>query len=256
MQTDLDILVLSETWLKNSISDSDVALMGYNLYRVDRTGRGGGVSIYVKTGFSVTILKAVTIPRNFEFLALKVQLGPNSVIVVGVYRPPSAELGSIDAIADLLSHNSDAELIVMGDFNLNWLNDTSSHFKEVSAGLNLFQLITEPTRPNLKDSSKSTLIDLIFSNRVDNITAWGVFELGISDHCPVGCIRSTRLMKTKSHKVIRRNLRHFNEQAFLSDVSHSNIQYTSEITDVDLALDFFTKTLLSVIDRHAPLKKT
>uniref|UniRef100_A0A8B9HIX1 Integrator complex subunit 2 n=1 Tax=Astyanax mexicanus TaxID=7994 RepID=A0A8B9HIX1_ASTMX len=39
--------------------------------------------------------------------------------------------------------------------------------------------------PNLKKTSKSTLIDLIFSNKTDKITAAGVFELGFSDHLSV-----------------------------------------------------------------------
>lgn len=107
----------------------DVALKDYNLYRIDRIGRGGGVVIYVKSGLSVTILNAVTLPKCFEFLALKVQLGPNTVIVVGVYGPPSADTNSIDKIADLLSQYSGVKLIVVGDFNLNWLNNTSDYLK-------------------------------------------------------------------------------------------------------------------------------
>ncbi len=71
----------------------------------------------------MTILDAVTRPRCFEFFALRVQLGPISVVLLRVYRLPSAGLGSTDAIAELLSQYSDVELIVAGDFNLNWLND-------------------------------------------------------------------------------------------------------------------------------------
>lgn len=66
----------------------------------------------------------------------------------------------------------------------------------------------EPTRPNLKDTSKSTLIDLILCNRKDNITAPGVFGLGISDHCPIACVRNTKVKKSSSRIVIKRNLKH------------------------------------------------
>lgn len=35
LQTDPDILVLSESWLQKSINDCDVSLAGYNLFRAD-----------------------------------------------------------------------------------------------------------------------------------------------------------------------------------------------------------------------------
>ena len=46
---------------------------------------------------------------------------------------------------------------------------------------------TEPTRPNVKTHSKSTLIDRILCNKSEKICASDVFELGVwtSDHCPV-----------------------------------------------------------------------
>ncbi len=56
------------------------------------------------------------------------------------------------------------ELVLLGDFNVNWLQSASDGFKANCDTLNLFQLVESPTRPNLKDSKKSTLIDLIFSN--------------------------------------------------------------------------------------------
>lgn len=185
-------------------------------------------------------MTAITIPKCFELLTLKVDLGPNdSFNVIGIYRPPSADASYIDKLADLLSQYSNAEMIVMGDFNLDWLSITSNYLKEVGGNLNLSQLVTEPTRPNLKNSSRSTLIDLIFSNKSDKILACGVFDLGISDHCPTACVRSTRLKKTQSHIIIKRNLKNFNEQAFIVDLLHSDIHYTSEIPDVEMALDFF-----------------
>ena len=46
----------------------------------------------------------------------------------------------------------------------------------------IWQIINEPTRPNLKEINS---IDLNLCNRSKNITAFGVFSLGISDHCPL-----------------------------------------------------------------------
>lgn len=47
-QTDPYILVLTETWLKQSIHDP-VSLHNYNLCRADRVGGGGGVAVDQKS---------------------------------------------------------------------------------------------------------------------------------------------------------------------------------------------------------------
>ena len=43
------VVTLSETWLTNKISNNEIQLADYVLYRVDRGARGGGVSTYVSS---------------------------------------------------------------------------------------------------------------------------------------------------------------------------------------------------------------
>lgn len=47
-RTDANILVLTETWSKQSL---------------DSVGRGDGVDVFMKTCLSVTVLNAVTVPK-------------------------------------------------------------------------------------------------------------------------------------------------------------------------------------------------
>ena len=42
------VIVFSETWLRKSVLDKDICIIGYNVYRPDRVKKGGGVAIYVK----------------------------------------------------------------------------------------------------------------------------------------------------------------------------------------------------------------
>ena len=46
--TKADILVISETCLKQSISSHDIALEGYHVFRVDRKSKGGGIAMSIK----------------------------------------------------------------------------------------------------------------------------------------------------------------------------------------------------------------
>lgn len=64
----------------------------------------------------------------------------------------------------------------------------------------------------------------------------GVFEHGFSDHCPIACIRTTKMKKLGPRLVSRWNLKHFSEQAFLTDLFNGDIPDNVKISDVNLAL--------------------
>ncbi len=60
----------------------------------------------LKSCFPVNILNTLTILKCFEILVLQTKLrtnNNNSVYVIGVYRPPSADTESIDMITELIS---------------------------------------------------------------------------------------------------------------------------------------------------------
>lgn len=68
-----------------------MCLSGYNVSRLDRIGRGGGVVIFTKDNFYVSVSLATSVPKRFDWLALNVGLGhDNQQTLVGVYYPPSA----------------------------------------------------------------------------------------------------------------------------------------------------------------------
>ncbi len=40
--TNADIIVISESWLNKSITDNNISIIGYKVFRADRLKRGGG----------------------------------------------------------------------------------------------------------------------------------------------------------------------------------------------------------------------
>ena len=96
---------------------------------------------------------------------MKIYLGHNnSVIVIGVYRSPSAPSEALEKIGELIAQLIDQEVIILGDLNLDWLTSASS---------------------NLKEPGK--------------YPACGVFDL---DHCLIVCIRNVKQRKTNSHILV------------------------------------------------------
>ena len=63
-----DILSISETWLNDSILDSEIILPGYNSTRYDRENgkRGGGVLIYVWDNLPYKLREDFAMQNNSE----------------------------------------------------------------------------------------------------------------------------------------------------------------------------------------------
>lgn len=51
-----DILAVSESWLRKSTIDSDVSIPNYNIYRQDRSSKGGGVMLYCRECLQCTVI--------------------------------------------------------------------------------------------------------------------------------------------------------------------------------------------------------
>ena len=51
VENSLHIIGIAETWLHENVSDEEISLQGYTVYRKDRQfvkpGRGGGVVLYI-----------------------------------------------------------------------------------------------------------------------------------------------------------------------------------------------------------------
>ena len=140
----------------------------------------------------------------------------------------------------------------MGDLNLDWLSNASDGLKDLCTSLNLSQLISAPTRPDPSILGKSTLLDLILTNRPHNFKSSGVLPLDFSDHCPIACIRDIKQVKSKPCLIVKRNLW---TRIFLTDISSLDISFITDISDPTLALNNFIIAYNSVADRHAPFKK-
>ena len=172
-QHQFDIIAVTETWLTTAVSDDDIGLDNYNVYRKDRQGRGGGVCIYVNALLPCRRRSDLE-TDNLEVVWIEVLLLPKPVLVAAAYRPPGMSRG--DAIAyiqdlqDMLIRASNAaaeSIFLMGDFNdrcTEWDGrHTDSELKQdlvdTTTALGLHQLINQPT---YHTRTSSNILDLIF----------------------------------------------------------------------------------------------
>ena len=231
--TDCDVMVLPETWLKQSITNNMIHIDGYNVFSADRVNKGGGVAIYTKTSLNVSSVESITKPKFFKLSAVKLHLPSGAdLTVVGCYRPPSAVHEAVSLLSVLLLKLSDKELFLFGDLNWDWLSTSSSMLHADT--LHLTQLINSPTRLNTKHMDKSTLPGVILTNCPHKYSATGIFCNDVSDHCALACVRNCNPLKTKptNRFIFKRNYKRFDEQAFLRDIPDSDLILMYEMPDV------------------------
>ena len=93
-----DVIILTETWLSESVPSGAVVIDGYNLIRQDRwkyiKKKGGGLCCYIKTDVTYRNMLDLTEPvtSDYEIMGLVI-CPPNSkkVNVLAVYRPPDGK---------------------------------------------------------------------------------------------------------------------------------------------------------------------
>ncbi len=254
--TNVDIMVLSETWLGRSTPDSYIYMEGYNIFRTDHRAKGGGVAIYVKNSLLATVHLSKSVPKQFELLVLKIELSQNCVLTVaGCYRPHSAPKDTLSSLSDCLSSMKYTELALMGDLNWDWLTPASDLIKSFCDLANLTQIIDSPTRPNPKHPEKSTLLDLFLTNMPQKYKATAVFANDMSDHCVIAGVRDTKISKCKPRIIIKRNLKLFCEQAFLIDLNLCDWNRVNLILEPEIVLQYFKSLFLDIINKHAPFRK-
>jgi len=180
--SNLDFLCISETWLQHSTPINVFTMNGFQCFRRDRTGgRGGGVLMYVKD--SIKCERMFFKPAiSLEYVALKVVLSQQmSFIIIGLYRPPTANDTFYTELANIIKecdHNK--EIILMGDFNLNWEDKLKRRkLKAITDKFHLEQLIKGSTRITKRSS---TQLDLFFSNKPERIIKSYNLITGLSDH--------------------------------------------------------------------------
>ena len=215
-----------------------LSMDGFETFRLDRekgkiaknngkTKRGGGLIIYVKKDLSAytKILDQVSsISSDLEQLWICIDK-PNvsTKIIANVYRPPNSKLAEgIEKLSDSVSKALDlvnGELVIVGDFNVNYNTRNTPAFKLLKSferEFHLTQLINTSTRHGNKSS---TCLDLVFTN-MDHIASSGTLNIEISDHLPVFVVKKKQNIISATSFIKARSFIKYDKQAFQEEVRY------------------------------------
>ena len=256
IDTNIDILCLTETWIKENADESIIKALTPDSYicksypRLNR--KGGGLAIVFRNSLEKCItFKPLTNYdfKCFEACHFQMRSCKNVINVIVLYRPPDnfkfdynifiKELNVL--LFDMLK--TESPLLILGDFNVHWNNTTDPNTRKLISTFkshNLTQHVYTPT-----NNKSGNVLDYIISNAKANVYSINVFNSLLSDHNVISF--RTNFVKPKLEKVIvtSRNYKKINKLSFTSDIKLSLERIHSAQT-----LD---QQLRHVLDKHAPL---
>jgi len=132
-----DIIGVTESWGSPDISDSELSIPDFDMFRVDRQNghRGGGVLLYVTS--SLNAIEVVLCSKFCDQVWCKVKTRNCTKLLVGVcYRSPTPAMSSKDndmLLCDMLLELKGKSLLLMGDFNFPDVDWSTSHGYSLSS---------------------------------------------------------------------------------------------------------------------------
>ena len=106
-EENVDIISITETWLNDNVTDDEVSINGYTLFRKDRRDevkcRGGGVAMYIKNELSPTFNSDLENDNFLESIWCSIGFGSDTTILGVCYRAPDSIESNDEKLYNLLN---------------------------------------------------------------------------------------------------------------------------------------------------------
>ena len=270
----IPVISICETWLKPFISDAQIYLTNYQIFRQDRQKRhGGGVLLYIHNSLPVT--------SSYFFdddtcEAVICHVKSINSIFISIYRPPDTSVHSFEKLLKFIENKvsnicgeKHLDIHLMGDFNLPempWNQENTNTklcfgksaemLKHLMDNLFLSNYVDKPTR-------KNNILDLFISNNCNLVLQCDTIDTSLSDHRIVK-IQTSYNIQTKNNftkppipPYTFRSL-NFNRADFNQINNHLKTIDWNELKSICSLEEFpelFHLTVLQVCMLYTPLKQ-
>ena len=251
------IIGITESWANKDITNAELGLEGYVMFRKDRVGRrGGGVLLYIKDTIPAYEVQLQEEADCNEAIWCNLVTGHTAVIIGVVYRCPNITKQNNEKIHNAINEVSKGDCIIMGDFshgNIKWdtLQSTGvedSTFLCLVQDNFLTQHVFEPTRA-------ARVLDIVLSSQKEFVDNVEIQEpLGSSDHNQMHFNINIKSDKTKV-KQCRRDFRKGNYREIRKNLAHIDWDEKMKNTTATECWDILRGELDTAIDSYVPMKK-
>jgi hypothetical protein len=251
----VNIIAVSETFLKPGIK---AELPGYEVIRNDRSGKGGGgVAVYVMNGLVPKLLSA-SLPdysNKPEYVILEIKLHSEKLLFACVYRPPKA--GSFEQFIDDLCVfiPNYKYLVICGDINARF-GSGSFETDTIETLLKSCNVTCLPFGNTFHTASCDSALDIIATNCNSLIVDFDkTSAAGFSAHDLLYACINISTAKTKPKYICYRDINKVDEVKLKADAEEIDWSGLFLCNSIDGKVDIFNNTLISLFDKHAPLKR-
>ncbi|KAG5681565.1 hypothetical protein PVAND_010984 [Polypedilum vanderplanki] len=255
VQHNIDICLLSETWLKE---DSRFFMSGYNLHSVFR--EHGGVSILIKN--TIPVLKIDNIVYSYaEAIIISIESHIGLVQIASIYISPAANRSQSAIFFERLLKYP-GQLIIAGDVNAkhqSWNNTNNTH-----KGIDLFNIasrnnctIHPPDSPTLYSCRGSiSTVDLLITKAISGISSPLTHNDLSSDHMPI-LFSFSKILSLDERRIF--NWKKANWKKFKDIVNTNSVELTNRpinsTDDIDNIIQSLTENIIQASIVSIPKKK-
>ena len=250
-------MALAETWLTDDVSSGEIAIPHFLLHRKDRTGekKGGGVAVYSHESVGASRRHDLE-DDALEIMWMEVQCKKQQKMMIGCfYRPPSLSVEHWHILEQNLRkvQSVSDNIVIMGDFNVNYLDPTDRNRPHLSSLMSQFCLINHVTASTRVSGTSASTIDLIMTTRPIEGNC-EILRNDISDHYTVLAHLPGKAVQSKQHGTYKsRNLWKVNWDMMRMDLKEALSTFDSS-SDLNETATLWSDTVMDVFDQHAPLK--
>lgn len=273
------VILVTETWLKPDIGNSECIPDNYTAYRKDRLGRtGGGVLIAVRNDIITTHLEYLDVDAELIWISLQM-VNSKPIHICCFYRPPNQGITPIQRLRESLSKidwKKNPHVWVGGDFNvpdINWeipcrkpsLNcnypaELTTELLTLLEDFSLTQLALEPNHNfQTRSVSVQNILNLLCVSNPSSFSALQT-EPGISDHFKL-------VVEAEIRPIIQKNVRRkvylwhkADENSLKSELRHFGKTFEENCNKLSVEQNWnkFVQALQELVNKNVPstLKST
>ena len=210
------ILLLSETRTVENMTDAELDIEGYNIFRCDSHNRHtGGVAVYIRKSISAFAVNSSKC--NFVWsLSIKISKGFLNDVFSVIYRGHDSHIRFLESRLEEICDDAverSSGIHILGDFNVNFTNKPQS--KSIVSVARLFGLHQKIASPTRVTSNTSTLIDWYLTN--SNELAVNVYDnFNISDHNFVAVNLFAQKKVNSPNPIVRTVLENYSKDSLLA----------------------------------------
>jgi endonuclease/exonuclease/phosphatase family metal-dependent hydrolase len=260
-----DIILLQEIW---NIPNANMFLLdNYHplIYKCRSHSRGGGVGIYVKNIYKVSLNPhSIFWERIFETVIVDVSINGKQFVIGSLYRcithPTLSARDQFsefsELFANLVNNLSSHELILGGDLNLDVLKINTcplvTSYIDMLFANGFIQSITKPTRCS---PTSATCIDHFLTNSSQNLYESIIVTSMLSDHFPVLFLKNLFKKPAKITNTTFRDFSNHNIASFSNQLATVDWRGVAGEGDPSAAFDNFAE-IFGTIHKNFSLQKT